>query len=788
MDIAGFLCREETERQRITDVGRALRPGTPFLIGFFMLAGISGVPAYGWAPLLPPALAIGVYAVMWLRNMPARGRPEQAYAAAFLVGELMLALAIILGKGPQRSYLMILALPVLVAAVVFPKRVVAAAAAFGATVMVVLGLTVARAEVLAVPAVGYAPVFVLASLVAASLVVRDLEDASRRSAFVDELTRAMKRVALPARLAELTHQAADGRLAIAAIVADIDHFKGVNDEHGHVVGDAVLREVVRRLSDAVSAFEPVYRYGGEEFLILLPGHDSREAQEVALRMWHAVRGSPIEGLRVTMSFGVAASAGQGFDFDSLFARADAALYAAKRGGRDWVRTAPYLEADEDAPARRGVPAVNGARSEPGLTGELRARIADLGAVIDGVRAAPVGWTQESRGAVRAAGGVTDDVERKHVLEFSVHLRPMFMFISGGAFVAIAAAIPWFGWQPLIAPVIGGVVYIPLMSSGWRFRRPEWVALAALMLFQVSIAVGFASAHGAPLFALPLMTLMMPGTCAILRGRLAFISMVCTSLMMVAVAFDLAPGQVENAPSVLMFPLALLFEASFVGWIVGKAAVGHSGAGIIDGLTGLLNRTALNARILELGAHAGTIPLQVGMLLIDVDRFKLINDREGHAAGDVVLREVGERVRSSLRAYESAYRLGGEEVLVLLPHTDVSSARDVAERVRRAVGGEPCGGIEVTVSIGALQESGWGAIRSEASRSRSCVRGRVGAGGRVDGDADGRSADAAVRVGLTRARAGRSGCLVRRARAGTPSGGGPEGVKLVDVDGDERWQG
>jgi diguanylate cyclase (GGDEF)-like protein len=88
-----------------------------------------------------------------------------------------------------------------------------------------------------------------------------------------------------------------------------------------------------------------------------------------------------------------------------------------------------------------------------------------------------------------------------------------------------------------------------------------------------------------------------------------------------------------------------------------------------------------------------------MLLIDVDNFKQVNDREGHATGDRVLREVGERIRGALRTYESAYRIGGEEVLVLLPQADVSSAMDVAERLRAAIAGAPCGGIPVTISVG-----------------------------------------------------------------------------------------
>jgi hypothetical protein len=108
--------------------------------------------------------------------------------------------------------------------------------------------------------------------------------------------------------------------------------------------------------------------------------------------------------------------------------------------------------------------------------------------------------------------------------------------------------------------------------------------------------------------------------------------------MVAVSFDLDAAGTLHRPSLLLFELALLVEAGYVGSILGRSAVGHRGAGVVDELTGLLNRTALRARLLELDAHQATVRHPVGMLLIDVDNFKQINDREGHAVGDLVLRE------------------------------------------------------------------------------------------------------------------------------------------------------
>jgi diguanylate cyclase (GGDEF)-like protein len=128
---------------------------------------------------------------------------------------------------------------------------------------------------------------------------------------------------------------------VGVVVGDLDHFKAVNDGAGHQVGDAVLRDVAQRWRDALRAYEMAYRLGGEEFLVLLPGAALDEAEEVARRLWDAVRATPVAGQAVTMSFGVAASAeGEAFDFDALFAHADAALYRAKRAGRDRVCGGP----------------------------------------------------------------------------------------------------------------------------------------------------------------------------------------------------------------------------------------------------------------------------------------------------------------------------------------------------------------------------------------------------------------------------------------------------------------
>lgn len=128
----------------------------------------------------------------------------------------------------------------------------------------------------------------------------------------------------------------------ALLLLDIDHFKSVNDQHGHPVGDAVLREVVRRLQDTLRATDVLSRIGGEEFMVALPGATRDEALGLAERLRAAIAATPIGHgalqLPVSVSLGVALLA-PGESLEQLLARADAALYRAKHGGRNRVEAA-----------------------------------------------------------------------------------------------------------------------------------------------------------------------------------------------------------------------------------------------------------------------------------------------------------------------------------------------------------------------------------------------------------------------------------------------------------------
>jgi diguanylate cyclase (GGDEF)-like protein/PAS domain S-box-containing protein len=160
------------------------------------------------------------------------------------------------------------------------------------------------------------------------------ERALRALASTDALTGLLTRRAGETALAALE---AVGT-AYSVLLGDIDHFKAVNDTHGHQVGDAVLRRVAATVRSAVRAQDVAIRWGGEEVLVLLPGADHDAAAALAERLRTGIAARSVGELApVTISIGVATGSAGARPHD-VVAQADAALYAAKRAGRDRVAT------------------------------------------------------------------------------------------------------------------------------------------------------------------------------------------------------------------------------------------------------------------------------------------------------------------------------------------------------------------------------------------------------------------------------------------------------------------
>lgn len=166
--------------------------------------------------------------------------------------------------------------------------------------------------------------------------LKRVEEELRALSVTDVLTGIHNRRYFQERLKVELERAQRDDLDLAVIMLDIDHFKCINDQFGHAVGDRVLRSLCQRIGHRLRRTDVFCRLGGEEFMVLCPGSNAEQARKLALELWQGVRGVPVEGVgRVTASFGVAGwRVGEGAD--ALLLRADAGVYAAKQAGRDRV--------------------------------------------------------------------------------------------------------------------------------------------------------------------------------------------------------------------------------------------------------------------------------------------------------------------------------------------------------------------------------------------------------------------------------------------------------------------
>ena len=335
MGIATFVCRNEEEREWLLDMNRRLKPMTTLsgaVLGVLVLICLPWFEPVSLVPIFAAGAAFPIAA--WLLG---RTRRLEVLVYAWLITQALVALAILLNHRQHSGDLALMILPMIGAAGGFVSRVVWVCAGYTALLMIGLGLGINGQVVLDDPPTLIVPVGLLLAVTIIATAVRRSSMDHRTAAVIDPLTGMLNRSALVSRCYELTHQAAFTGQPVALLAIDIDHFKQVNDEHGHAVGDEVLRDFAYRLRKDLGAFGLAYRLGGEEFLVLLPGADADKGHELAERLRVAIAEEPLAGVCVTASVGVAASEpGTAFDFQKLFGSADAALYEAKRAGRNRV--------------------------------------------------------------------------------------------------------------------------------------------------------------------------------------------------------------------------------------------------------------------------------------------------------------------------------------------------------------------------------------------------------------------------------------------------------------------
>jgi diguanylate cyclase (GGDEF)-like protein len=329
---------EEARRERLLDMEERVRR---YRLACFAVLGLAvavgGISSVGpwWIPLLVAGLA-----GFWVADHFTRSSSHPAVwiAGAWAALPVLLAAAVLVTGGSTSPVLVWFALPVATVGFRFEPR----GMVLGTIYVMAMFLAAAvlpdphgawenRQLLIAIAAM-------IVSIPTLSGALVESDRSHRRRSTLDPLTGLFNRTALEQRLGELDGQPcapAEG-LSHAFLLCDLDHFKQINDRYGHAAGDAVLQDVAYTMRATLRAGDSIYRVGGEEILAMLPGAGYEDAMEIAERLRVAVRGRKPVGVDVSLSIGLAVAEGDTIDTEDLLARADAALYAAKAGGRDLV--------------------------------------------------------------------------------------------------------------------------------------------------------------------------------------------------------------------------------------------------------------------------------------------------------------------------------------------------------------------------------------------------------------------------------------------------------------------
>jgi diguanylate cyclase (GGDEF)-like protein len=341
VDVPGVTITKDSlrdaRRERLLDMEQRVRRYRAACFAILALALASAGPQVGWLWLLPLAAGFAGFAVAD-RFMQSSERPWLWVAAAWGALPLLLGGAVIATGGPTSPVLMWFALPAVTLGARFDPWGMVVGTIYLVTVFLVSTVAIDPASASEHSQTLVAAAALVLSTVILSGALVESDRAYRRRSTLDPLTGLFNRTALEQRLAELNGAPCDGAKGSshALLLCDLDHFKRVNDRLGHAAGDAVLQDVAYTMRAVLRAGDSIYRIGGEEILVVLPGASEEDAAGVAERLRQAVRKRRPAGVGVTISIGAAVTRPSVVNTDDLVARADAALYSAKAGGRDQV--------------------------------------------------------------------------------------------------------------------------------------------------------------------------------------------------------------------------------------------------------------------------------------------------------------------------------------------------------------------------------------------------------------------------------------------------------------------
>jgi diguanylate cyclase (GGDEF)-like protein len=340
-----WLCPTELDRSRVVDANGRVRTIRMIGSGAVGLALVISAPWLGWWTFILFALALLNFLNVD-RRIEKSAHPERVSVFAILITLTLIAAGTVLSGGPHSPALPWLVLPAGMVAARFRPQVVIAGMGLTVLVILIATLGVNPDATIHDPVPVFAALALLVGVVSIVWALQAAELHHRSEAILDPLTGLLNRHALAPRFVEISLQARLSNQPVCLLLCDVDNFKAVNDIHGHDCGDAVLRDVAYALRKHLRSFELVYRLGGEEFLVVLPGIEADGGRDVAERLRVAVEQTRPLGFPVTISLGLSVARGDQVDYDALFKAADDALYEAKRAGRNRVVAAGVADAPQ----------------------------------------------------------------------------------------------------------------------------------------------------------------------------------------------------------------------------------------------------------------------------------------------------------------------------------------------------------------------------------------------------------------------------------------------------------
>lgn len=337
---ASWLAPSALTRARVVERGGGLDRVTRINGALSFLVLVACALTRGDVVLIPLVVLMGVITLGPIAINHA-ARPEYADLTLSVLAFAAVAFGAGMTGGATSPLVYLLPVGIVVEASRGVPLATAASALLAGTVLLGTALLAEGRAVVDDPLPTAAMLAALASITLAGMVLSESEITYRRAAVLDPLTGLLNRQGLEERFEELRQQAVLSDAPICLVLFDLDHFKGINDRYGHDVGDAVLRQVAYEVRKSMRKFELVYRIGGEEFLVILPGVAEEDGTVTAEQLRAVVERARIRAeIGVTASFGVSSDSGEGIAFEALYRRADEALYDAKRGGRDRVGLRP----------------------------------------------------------------------------------------------------------------------------------------------------------------------------------------------------------------------------------------------------------------------------------------------------------------------------------------------------------------------------------------------------------------------------------------------------------------